>query len=136
MIYYLNKENIPTIPSLHDCVVKKVEIKQDFLTFVFEDNISAHDSIKRHQPEAKSLIIKIHLIDDFDTYKLKDYKTPVCNDTYVHIDNQQLCILAEEGCLEYLYHYIGYESIIIKLFCDTYICLDVRADYIEFEWIM
>jgi hypothetical protein len=136
MIYYLNKGNIPTIPSLHDCVVKKVDIKQDLLTFFFEDNISARESIKCHQPEAKSLIVKIHLLDDFDTFELKDYKTPLCNDTYAHIDNKQLCKKAKEGCLEYLYHYIGYESIIIKLFCDTYICLDVRADYIEFEWIM
>ena len=44
--------------------------------------------------------------------------------------------IAEKERLEYLYHYIGYQSIIIKLFSKTYIALDIQADYIDFDWIV
>lgn len=135
MIYCLNNENVPTIPTPHDCIIKKVNVEQAFVTFTFEDDISTRDSIKCIQPNAKSLIVKIHLIDDFDTYKMKDYKRPWCKSTYARIDNQLLEEIAEKGRLEYLYHYVGYHAIIIKLFCETYIVLDLPVDYIEYEWI-
>ena len=34
--------------------------------------------------------------------------------------------------LEYLCHYVGYQSMIIKLFSQTYITLDIATDYIEY----
>ena len=37
--------------------------------------------------------------------------------------------------LEYLHQYIGYESIIIKLFDTSEIMLELNADFIEYEWI-
>ena len=63
-IFYLNKDILPTIPVPHDCVIKDIQIGGQHLTFVFEDDISYHDSIKFIAPEAKSLIIRYHLTDD------------------------------------------------------------------------
>ena len=90
MIYYLNKDTVPTIPTPHDCKIKKVTIQGDFIIFEFEDDISYHDSIRHFNPDAKSLVIKIHLVDDFDTYKMKYYKKPWCRGDYSRIDNAQL----------------------------------------------
>ena len=71
MFYYLNKDTVPTIPTPHDCKIKKVTIQGDYIIFEFEDDISYHDSIRHFNPDAKSLVIKIHLVDDFDIYKMK-----------------------------------------------------------------
>ena len=90
MIYYLNQDTVPTIPTPHDCIIKKVTIRGDFIIFEFEDDISYHDSIRHSNPDAKSLVIKIHLVDDFDTYKMKYYKKPWCRGVHSRIDNAQL----------------------------------------------
>lgn len=39
--------------------------------------------------------------------------------------------------LEYLYHNVGYQSIIIKLCSEGtgFIIIDAEADYVELEWI-
>ena len=136
MFYYLNKDTVPTIPTPHDCKIKKVTIQGDYIIFEFEDDISYHDSIRHFNPDAKSLVIKIHLVDDFDTYKMKYYKKPWCRGDYSRIDNAQLEKIAKKERLEYLYHYVGYQSMIIKLFSKTYITLDIATDYIEYEWIV
>ena len=136
MIYCLNKDTVPTIPTPHDCKIKKVTIRDDFIIFEFEDDISYHDSIRRYNPDAKSLVIKIHLIDTFDTYKMKYYRKPWCRGDYSRIDNAKLEKIALNEGLEYIEHYVGYQSIIIKLFSQTYITLDIVTDYIEYEWIV
>ena len=136
MFYYLNKDTVPTIPLPHDCEIKKVTIQEDYIIFEFEDDISYHDSIRHFNPDAKSLVIKIHLVDDFDTYKMKYYRKPWCRGDYSRIDNAQLEKIAKKERLEYLYHYVGYQSMIIKLFSQTYITLDIATDYIEYEWIV
>ena len=87
MFYYLNKDTVPTIPTPHDCEIKKVTIQGDHIIFEFEDDISYHYSISHFNPDAKSLVIKIHLVDDFDTYKMKYYKKPWCRGDYSRIDN-------------------------------------------------
>ena len=38
--------------------------------------------------------------------------------------------------LEYLYHYIGYNSIIVKLYSTNEIIWVADVDYIEYEWIL
>lgn len=136
MLYYLNKDTVPTIPTPHDCVIKKATIQEDYIIFEFEDDISYHDSIQYFNPDAKSLVIKIHLIEDFDTYKMKHYRRPWCKGDYARIDNAQLEKIAKQERLEYLYHYVSYQSIIIKLWSQTYITLDVQADYVEYDWIV
>ena len=138
MIYWLNKDTVPTIPTPHDCKIKKVTIQDDFIIFEFEDDISCYDSIRYRNPDAKSLVIKIHLVDvdDFNTYKMKYYKKPWCRGDYSRIENAQLEKIAKNESLEYIFHYVGYQSIIIKLFSRTHIILDIETDYIEYEWIV
>lgn len=134
MLYYLNKDTVPTIPTPHDCVIEKVSIQEEYIIIEFEDDISCHDSVRHIMPDAKSLVIKIHLIDDFYTYKMKHYRRPWCKGDYACIDNLLLEKIVEKGRLEYLYHYVGYQSIIIKLWSHSPITLDIQADYVEYEW--
>ena len=142
--YFLNGETLPTIPVPHDCVIKKVRLKDQCIEFVFEDDISYHDSIKYYKPDAKSLIIKYHLADDPDDYSIYKWVKPnrllsklfLKDGHYKRIKNSLLTELLEgKFRLEYLYHNVGYCSIIIKLFSGDSIILDANIDYVEFEWI-
>ena len=66
--YQLNQDTYPMISCLHDCVIKKVEIQNEFLIFRFESEINQHDGIQRINQKAKSLVIKYHLIYDFEIF--------------------------------------------------------------------
>lgn len=134
MLYYLNKEKLPTIPTPHDCVIRRVSIQEDTLFLGFEEDISCHDSIKQIRPNAKSLAIKIHLIDTFDVYQLKIQKFPRALKIYKGIDFKKVIEYSKNGRLEYLYHNIGFNSVIIKLWYQTPIVMDLDAGYIEFDW--
>ena len=142
--YFLNGESLPTIPVPHDCVIKKIRLKNQCIEFVFEDDISYHDSIKYYKPDAKSLIIRYHFSDDPDDYSIYKWIRPnrllsklfSKDGHYKEIKNSLLTELPEgKFRLEYLYHNVGYCSIITKLFSDGYIILDAVVDYVEFEWI-
>ena len=138
--YYLNEKQLPTIPVPHDCVIKSIRLEEQCIVFVFEDDISDHDSIQYLMPEAKSLIIRYHFVsdtDDFLIYKWVGPRKPFKKDD--HYKCLKNCFLTKlpEGKykLEYLYHNVGYCSIITKLFSNGYIILDAAIDYVEFEWI-
>ena len=135
--YYLNGNILPTIPVPHDCVIKKVRLENQHIIFEFEDDISYHDSMKNFKPEVKSLIVKYHLLNDGD-FSIYKWKKPSGfskkNGRYDCIDSNYITKLSD-SCLEYLYHYIGYCSIIIKLFANGFIIIDADVDYMEFEWI-
>lgn len=137
--YYLNKEQLPTIPTPHDSVITDIKIENQSIVFKFEDDISYHDSIKAIRPDAKSLIVRYHLIDEesFSVYKWhKPVKFFTSNGYYKNVDNCKLTSLATNRIkLEYLYHNVGYCSIITKLYSGRYIILDAEVDYVEFEWI-
>ena len=136
-IYYLNGNILPTIPVPHDCVIKKVRLENQHIIFEFENDISYYDSIKNSKPEVKSLIIKYHLLDDGD-FSVYKWKKPSGflnkNGRYNCMDNNTITKLSDSR-LEYLYHYIGYRSIIIELFSNSSIILAAYVDYIKFEWI-
>ena len=135
--YYLNGNTLPTIPVPHDCVIKKVRLENQHIVFEFEDDISCYDSIKNFKPGAKSLIIKCHLLNDED-FSIFKWEKPSGfsnkNGRYNCVDNHSITKLSDSR-LEYLYHYVGYRSIIIKLFANGSIIIDADVDYIEFEWI-
>ena len=142
--YFLNGKMLPTIPVPHDCLIKKVQLKNQCIEFIFEDDISYHDSIKHLKPDAKSLIIRYHLADGPDEYSIYKWFYPIrllsklfsAEGHYKKIRNSRLTELPEgKFRLEYLYHYVGYCSIITKLFSGGYIILDAKIDYVEFEWI-
>ena len=135
--YYLNEKILPTIPVPHDCVIKKVRLENQQIIFEFENDISYYDSIKNFKPEVKSLIAKYHLLNDGD-FSIYKWKKPSGfsnkNGRYDCVDNHTITKLPDSR-LEYLYHYVGYRSIIIKLFSNGFIIIDADVDYIEFEWI-
>lgn len=139
-IYYLNKDSLPSIPNPHDCVIKRIEIKDRCIEFIFEDDISYHDSIRCIQPQARSLIMRYHFVCDTgfcEIYKWVRPKKPFEREGhYKRVKESDLPKLAEgKYKLEYLYHNVGYCSIITKLFSNGYIILDADIDYVELEWI-
>ena len=135
--YFLNGNTLPTIPVPHDCVIKKVRLENQHIIFEFEDDISCYDSIKNFKPGAKSLIVKCHLLNDGD-FSIFQWEKPSGfsnkNGRYNCVDNHTITKLSDSR-LEYLYHYVGYRSIIIKLFSNGSIIIDADVDYIEFEWV-
>ena len=135
--YYLDGNILPTIPVPHDCVIKKVQLENQQIIFEFEDDISYFDSIKNFRPEVKSLTIKYHLLDDED-FSVYKWRKPSGfynkNGRYDCMDSHTITKLSDNR-LEYLYHYVGYRSIIIKLYSNGFIVIDADVDYIEYEWI-
>lgn len=128
--YYLNKDILP-LP--HDFIIKEIRLEDENLIFIFEDDITYHDSIINNN--AKSLIIKYHLLDkDFKTYVYRS-KFALFKEGYQLINNKNI-IGIQSIPLEYLYHNQGSYSIIIKLYKKELIMLELEVDYIEYEWIM
>ena len=132
--YDLSAETLPTIPTPHDCMIKEIACDDEFLVLKFEDDIECHDSIKSIRPDASSLIIRIHLYDPiFYAYEHR-MTDKLSGEGYYLINNKKLPTLCKKT-VEYLYHYVGYQSIIIKLYCGGYYLLDITSDYIEFDWV-
>ena len=128
--YYLNKDILP-LP--HDFIIKEIRLEDETLIFIFEDDITYHDSTINNN--AKSLIIKYHLLDkDFKTYVYRS-KFSLFKEGYQLINNKNI-IGIQSIPLEYLYHNQGSYSFIIKLFKKELIMLELEVDYIEYEWIM
>ena len=143
--YYLNRDVLPTMPVPHDCVIKKIRQKDQYIEFVFEDDISDYDSIKHQKPDAQSLIIRYHFAYDPDDYSIYQWIKPnrllaklfSMEGRYRRIKNSRLTKLSEGGRrLEYLSHNVGYCSLIVKLHSNTPIILDADIDYVEYEWIL
>lgn len=128
--YYLNQNTLPTIPTPHDCPIKRIETTKDFLILEFADDLTGYDSFP-DKPNVKSLIIRIHLLDeDIEIYK---NKYSFSKNKYIQIKNEQFVNLKN---VEYLYHYVRYCSIIIQCISDDLYFLQIYADFIEYEWIL
>ena len=136
MTYHLDKTEWPTIPVPHDCVIRNISLSDDLLILDFEQEIATYDSIQHICPNAKSLTIKIHLIDTFDIYQMKTRKFPKFRKLYEELDLDKLVSLVKRERVEYLYHYVSYQSLIVNLYCGSNIILDLHADYIEYIWKM
>ena len=127
-LYYLNKNELPTLPYIHDCVIKEIELNDDYLIFKFEDDISDYDSILNKN--YKSLIIKYHLIENLFVYK---FKRLFNKEYYYLLEDNKINKLKD---LEYLYQYVDFYSLIIKIVRGRdYYIFDLDVDYIEYEWI-
>ena len=50
------------------------------------------------------------------------------------IDFNKLADLVKQKRVIYLYHYIAYQSLIIHLYYNTNIILNLQTDYIEYIW--
>ena len=123
-LYRLDTDALPCLPTPHDCVIKTILVDKDkqFISFVFEDDISGYDSIVSERPTAKSLVIKYHL-DDVDDYELYKSLKP----SLLHRHGGYKCLTdVEKGShdalikltnhkLEYISHYVAYKAMIIEL---------------------
>lgn len=135
-LYYLNQDVLPAMPVPHDCIIKSIALEGESLVFSFADDISRYDSVRHIRPDVKSLIIRYHLVDEvYELYKfVKPGKIFFREGAYKGLPQDALFRLAD-GKLEYLYHFVSYESIIIKMYSEREIILDAEVDYVEYEWI-
>ena len=76
--------------------------------------------------------------NDFSLYRWEKPSSPDADDgCYRCLENSKLAELPQgEYKLEYLYHNVGYCSIITKLFANGFIILDAEVDRVELEWIV
>lgn len=140
--YSLSGSTLPTMPVPHDCIVKEIRVEGHDLVFVFEDDISYHDGITQSRPGVKSLVIRYHLADDLADVGLFVrtrpnrilHKPGVYRQIDLTKDPSGLTRLCAHP-LEYLYHNVGYCSIIIKLWSAGSIILDMTVDSVEYQWI-
>ena len=78
--------------------------------------------------------IKIHLIDTFDIYQKKIRKFPKFRQMYTQINFNRLESLVKQKRVEYLYHYVAYQSLIVNLYYRTNLILNLQTDYIDYMW--
>lgn len=105
--------------------------------------ISNNDSINSIMPNAKSLIMKFHFVNNISDIRLytkvkKDtifHKATVYKEIDLNKHVNKLLHLPDQK-LEYLYHNIGYHSIILKLWSADSIVMDIIVDYIEYDWLL
>ncbi|MBQ7886142.1 MAG: hypothetical protein IJ313_04525 [Clostridia bacterium] len=137
--YELNRSILPTIPVPHDCIITDITENDEYLVFTFEEDISYHDSIKAIHPSAKGLIIRFHVLFDdvIEGAQLYQYKASKHGTGYMRKKIRKLfkTVNQKNKRLEYLNHYLSYNSIAIELFSKSSIILLLYADYVEFEWI-
>lgn len=131
--YNLNEEILPTIPTPHDFYVEEIQFNSEFLTFKLNgSDINYTPSEEAIHQNSKFVIMKIHLIDPlFEAYK---WKKSICGSGFFEIDNKKLKNTLNKST-EYLYHYVAYNSIIVKLWNEDYYILDISADFVELEWL-
>ncbi len=133
----MNEQQLPIIPVPHDCVIETITMENQWLVFRFEKDIGYRDSVKEFMPGAKSLVIKFHLVDEeFCLYQWhKPIKFLAGKGYYKQADSSLLYQLASSKFnLEYLNHYVAYQSLMIEMCATTTIRLDLSVDYVEFHW--
>ena len=136
--YNLNQITLPTIPVPHDCVVTNILEDDEYLIFLFEEDISYHDSIQAIHPSAKGLTIRFHKTDGFrEDMELYQYTSFKHQSGYMSKKPKRLFELTahRKRPVEYLEHFVASNTMIIHLFSKNSIMLRLFTDYVEFEWI-
>ena len=143
--YCLNTDSLPTIPVPHDCVIKTIHVENQCIVFGFEDDISSYDSIANLRPQAKSLTIRYHFSEHIQDYSVYRWVQPTrwyrngcyecLTDALTNGSHAALLELAKSK-LEYIGHYVGYNSLIITLYSALQgrIVLECEVDTVEYEW--
>jgi len=139
--YILNGDTLPTIPIPQNCFIKALDFDSEYFTMIFGSGVSDpnfkdekinFDSVKQIRFNASSLKIRFHLLNPvFDAYEHKLNIGLSGGEGLVLLKNKKLRKLQQ---LEYLSHYLGYKSAIVKLFKGTSFILHFETDLIEFEW--
>ena len=135
--YRLDEKQLPDIPVPHDCGIKSIRLADRDLEFVFEDDISRHDAVRSRKPDAKSLVMRFHLACEPEECEVLQW-VPDGDGHYRVTGLGELAGLTGSG-LEYLYHDVGYRSVILRLFCggkvNGPVILIAEADAVGVEWI-
>ena len=142
--YYLDTDSLPTIPVPHDCVIKTIYVENHCIVFDFEDDVSCYDSIAYLRPQAKSLTVRYHFPEHSQDYSVYRWVKPTrlfrngCYEclTDVTDENHTTLLNLAKPKLEYIGHYVGYNSIIIDLYSASQgrVVLECEADIVEYEW--
>ncbi len=132
--YDLTGKALPTIPMPHDCVLKEISLADGWLVLSFEENIARHESVQYSHPNARTLQMRIHLLDE--EFNLLAYEHRRYENVYVERKPKKLFELARrEEQMEYLKHLVGYGEMQIELFQSAgSILVDLYADRVEMEW--
>ena len=134
--YYLNGEVLPAMPVPHDCLIEKISVEDEWLVFAFEDDINRHDRANPIKENARSLVIRFHLADE--TYSLYKYRKPFLRflgeGAFVGLKPEKLFGMPA-GSLEYVEPFVGYNSIVIKMFSQAEVVLEASVDRVEYEWL-
>ncbi len=130
-IYRLDEITVPTMITPHDCIIKEIKKENDFLIFIFENDLALRDSISFYKPAAKSLVIKYHLTDEYDIYYHKWNKFRRRFE-YIELKNEKSLFQSDSA---YLSQYVMYHQVIIKLFKGREYLLFLTADHVEYDWI-
>ena len=135
--YRLDEKQLPTIPLPHDCEIKSIRLEGRTVEIAFEDDISRHDAIQYWKPDAKSLVMRFHLACEPEECEVLQW-APEGDRHYRVTGLGELAGLPDSG-LEYLYHDVGYRSVILRLFCggkvNGPVILIAEADAVGVEWI-
>ena len=130
---------LPTIPTPHDCVIRRICTEGDDLVLAFEDRITDHDSARYYCPTARSLTVRFHLLErEFSLYKENRRRPPrEGTSSFTALDGDALFRLPDGTWkLEYLYHYVAYRSMILVLWAGREYRLELPAvDRVELNWI-
>lgn len=134
-MYSLVDRQLPTIPAPHDCCITEIVLRDDWLIFTFDDDISRHESIKHIHPNAKALRVKYHLWEDMNI-ELYAYEQRKYENVFVRRKLKKLFALPK--CVhkpEYILHYVTCGGIQIEISTDQSYVLNLHADQVIFEWM-
>lgn len=132
--YDLTGKALPTIPVPHDCAIREISLADGWLVLSFEENIARHESVQYSHPNARTLRMRIHLLDE--EFNLLAHERRRYENVYVERKPKKLFELARrEERLEYLSHLVGYGEMQIELFQSAgSVLVDLCADRVEMEW--
>lgn len=132
--YDLTGKALPTIPVPHDCVIREISLADGWLVLSFEEKIACHGSVQYSHPNARTLRMRIHLLDE--EFNLLAHERRRYENVYVERKPKKLFELARrEERLEYLSHLVGYGEMQIELFQSAgSVLVDLCADRVEMEW--
>ena len=131
--YSLAEKQLPSIPEPHDAVIRNIALQDGWLIISFEDDISLHDCVRAIHPDAWTLEMKIHLLDD--DIEILAYEKRKYESVYVIRKPKTLFHLAKKGRdLEYLYHRVYHKWIQLELCGITDYIVRMNADIVLMEW--
>ena len=133
--YSLIENQLPSIPTPHDCIITGISMLDGWLILTFEDDLSGYDSIQHFHPTARSLTIKIHLLSEQDV-EILAYEHRRYENVYVVRKQKKIFDLPKkEKPLEYLDHKVAYGTIQLELCGDNLIIIRLDADQVVLEWL-